>query len=221
MRTRTRALAGVCGAWLVLGGAGGASAGPPASPAPATTAPAAGGEPAAPAEGGEPAAPADGGEAAALPATATVSVPAVQRDMESDMSVLGELASDAKRDADLVRAACVLDKQERAQGVMELATGELLVIRDSTAAAEARSFAVEKLQASADRLDDLVQQARDCVGDQTPEMSDDETRNQVQEEPTIPIADPTVGGAVGGGKPPGLPPPVDDGVPPVVGSPSM
>jgi hypothetical protein len=52
-------------------------------------------------------------------------------------------------------------------------------------------------------------------------MSDDETRNQVQHEPTIPVADPTVGGAVGGGKPPGLPPPVDDGAPPTVGSASM
>jgi hypothetical protein len=203
MRMRTRALAGVCGAWLVLG-AGGAAAGPPASPAPA--------------EGAEPAPPAEG---AALPATATVSVPAVQRDMEADMSLLGELASDAKRDADLVRAACVLDKQERAQGVMELATGELLVIRDASATPEARSFAVEKLQATAARLDDLVQQARDCVGDQSPEMSEDDTRNEVTAEPTIPIADPTVGGTVGGGKPPGLPPPIDDTAPPTVGSPSM
>lgn len=220
MRNRTRAVAGVCGAWLVLGAAGGASAGPPASPegtapagAPAEGAPAA-------AEGAAPGEGAAQGEGAALPATATVSVPKVQRDMESDMSLLGELASDAKRDADLVRAACVLDKQERAQGVMELATGELLVIRDDAAAPEARSFAVEKLQASSDRLDDLVQQARDCVGDQTPEMSDDETRNEVQQEPTIPIADPTVGGGVGGGKPT-PPPPVDDNAPPTVGSPSM
>ncbi len=210
MQHRARAWAGVCGAWLLLG-SGGAFAGPPeAEAAPAEAGP----TEAAPAE----AAPA---EAAALPATSTVSVPAVQRTMEADMSTLGELASDAKRDADLVRAACVLDKQERAQGVMELATGELLVIRDASATAEARSFAVEKLQASAERLDDLVQQARDCVGDQSPEMSDDETKNDVQQEPSIPIADPTVGGAVGGGKPPGLPPPVDDGAPPTVGSPSM
>jgi hypothetical protein len=210
MRTRTRAVAGVCGAWLVLGGATGASAGPPASPAPVEDA-----EPAAPAEDAAPA------EGTALPATATVSVPKVQRAMESNMSVLGDLATNAKRDADLVRAACVLDKQERAQGVMELATGELLVIRDASATSEARSFAVEKLQATAARLDDLVAQARDCVGDQSPEMSDDDTRNEVQESPSIPVADPTVGGTVGGGKPPGLPPPVNDGAPPVVGSPSM
>lgn len=136
------------------------------------------------------------------------------------MSTLGEIASDAKRDSDLVRAACVLDKQERAQGVMELATSEMLTIRDDAASTEARSFAVEKLQAAAERLDDLVGQARDCMGDKSPEVSDDQTRNEVQQDPTIPIADPTVGGGVGGGKPT-PPPPVDDAVPPTVGSPAM
>ena len=103
------------------------------------------------------------------------------------MAVLGDLASDAKRDSDLVRAACVLDKQERAQGVMELATGELLVIRDANAGADARGFATEKLVAASQRLEGLVEQARECVGDKTPEQSDDVTRNEVDESPTIPI----------------------------------
>jgi hypothetical protein len=206
-------------------GAGGASAGPPATEGAEPTDGSAGagapeasppGDAAAPA--GDAAAPTEG---QALPPTATVSVPKVQREMEADMAALGDIATDAKRDTDLVRAACVLDKQERAQGVMELATGELLVIRDSSATAEARSFAVEKLQAAASRLDDLVQQAKDCVGDQSPDMSDDQTDNDVENTPLIPIADPTVGGAVGGGKPPGMPPPVDDGAPPVVGSPML
>jgi hypothetical protein len=213
MRNRTRIVAGVCGAWLLLGGAGGAFAGPPATTEAPPVAPAAG--EVIPAEGAAPA------ESAALPATANVSVPGVQRDMEKDLTSIGDLATDAKRDADLVRAACVLDKQERAESVMELATGELLVIRDASAAADARSFAVEKLQAAASRLDDLVQMAKDCVGDQSPDMSDDETKNQVQQGNFIPVADPTVGGSAGGGKPPVLPPPVDDGMPPTVGSPSM
>jgi len=210
MRNRTRIVAGVCGAWLLLG-AGGASAGPPAGEPEPPPAPAA----------GEVAAPTEAAPAAAPAATANVSVPKVQRDMENDLASLGDLATDAKRDSDLVRAACVLDKQERAEGVMELATGELLVIRDASAAAEARSFAVEKLQAAASRLDDLVQLAKDCVGDQTPEMSDDKTNNQVQQGNLIPLADPTVGGSLGGGKPSPVPPPVDSGVPPTVGSPSM
>jgi hypothetical protein len=215
MRNSSRVLAGVCGAWLVLGGSGGALAGPPASP---EAPPAAPGEAAA----GQPEAAAGQPEAAtAPPATSTVSVPAVRRDMEAGMSTLGELAAEAKRDADLVRAACVLDKQERAQGVMELATSELMIIRDDAASTEARSFAVEKLQAAAERLDDLVSEARDCMGDKSPEVSDDVTRNEVKQDPPIPIADPTVGGGLGGGKPSGLPPPVDDGVPPTVGSPSM
>lgn len=212
MRNRARVVAGVCGAWLLLGGAGGASAGPPATTEPA-------GE-AAPDEAATPAEPATTEPAAPRPA-ATVSVPAVERDMEADMAELGDIATDAKRDADLVRAACVLDKQERAQGVMELATGELLVIRDETTTAEARGFAVEKLQAAAARLDDLVQQAKDCVGDQSPDMSEDETTNEEQQGFLVPIADPTVGGSVGGGKPPAMPPPIDDAAPPTVGSPSM
>jgi hypothetical protein len=224
MRNRARVVAGACGAWLMLVGAGGASAGPPATegaPAQGAGAPEASppGDAAAPT--GDAAAPATDAAAQALPPTANVSVAAVNRDMETDMAALGDIASDAKRDTDLVRAACVLDKQERAQGVMELATGELLVIRDAAATAEARSFAVEKLQAAASRLDDLVQQAKDCVGDQSPDMSDDETENDVENTPLIPIADPTVGGGVGGSKPPGMPPPVDDGAPPTVGSPSM
>lgn len=213
MRNSSRGLAGLCGAWLVLGGAAGASAGPPPSTEGTTTEPVTE-APAAPTE-----APPDG-TTAAPPATSTISVPVVRRDMESKMSALGELASDAKRDADLVRAACVLDKQERAQGVMELATSEMLTIRDSSASTEARSFAVEKLAAAAERLDDLLGQAKDCMGDKTPEVSDDETRNQLQQDPTIPIADPTAGGGSGGGKPT-PPPPVDDGTPPGVGSPSM
>lgn len=222
MRNRTRAIAGICGAWLVLGGASGALAGPPASAAEGPDL-AEAAEP----EAAEPAAARGEGEGegeakpAAPPATSTVSVPAVRRDMETGMSTLGDLASDAKRDADLVRAACVLDKQERAQGVMELATSEMLVIRDEGSSPEARSFAVEKLQAAADRLDDLVEQAKECVGDKSPEVSDDETNNEVEEDPTIPIADPTLGGGVDGNKPARMPPPIDDGAPPTVGSPSM
>lgn len=219
MRNRTRALAGVCGAWLVLGGASGAMAGPPEGGDAAPEA----GEPGGEGPGGDATGGATGEATAkpsAPPATSTVSVPTVRRDMENDMATLGDLATDAKRDADLVRAACVLDKQERAQGVMELATSEMLVIRDESASTEARSFAVEKLQAAADRLDDLVEQAKQCIGDKSPEMSDDETNNDVEEAPTIPIADPTLGGGPDGGKPIRVPS-IDDGLPPTVGSPSM
>lgn len=209
MSMGSRALAATLGIWTVLG-AGGAFAGPAeeaTEPAPAEEAPAAEGE--APAEAAPP------------PAPSNISVPKVRRDMETNMATLGDLASDAKRDSDLVRAACVLDKQERAQGVMELATGELLVIRDPSASADARSFAAEKLAAASQRLEALVKQARECAGDKTPEKSDDVTRNEVDEDPSIPYPDPTIGGGAGGGKPPPIPPPVDDGIPPSVGSPSI
>lgn len=200
---------------MVLG-ASGAEAGPAEATEPAPSGEEAPPEAAEPSEGA-----AEEATEAPPAASPPVAVAKVRREMETNMAALGDLAADAKRDSDLVKAACVLDKQERAQGVMELATGELLVIRDASASVEARTFAAEKLSAANDRLDGLVQQARECVGDKSPEKSDDVTRNDVEQQPSIPIADPTVGGGAGGGKPPGLPPPVDDGSPPSVGSPSI
>lgn len=146
----------------------------------------------------------------------TRAVPALRQRIEAGMEELGELASDARSDTDVVRAACVLDKQERAQGVMEVATGELLVLRDSTSTRDQKAFAVEKLAAAADRLDGLVEAARTCRGDTSPEEEDDVTATDVDEPTTVPVADPTVGGA----RPP-VPPPVDDTRPPTVGSPSQ
>ena len=67
--------------------------------------------------------------------------------MESSMSQIGELAVDARQDEDLVRATCVLDKQDRANDVMDLGTSELLIIRDSGTSDQARAFALEKLEA--------------------------------------------------------------------------
>lgn len=231
MRNRSQTLAVFCGTWLVLGGASGALAGPaegevaaPSEADGASVDEASADEASvdevsdeAPASEGEGAA----GEAPAQSASAPVSVSKSQRDLEDGMATLGALAAEAKRDSDLIRAECVLDKQERAQGVMELATDELLVIRDPSASAQARSFAAEKLAAAAERLDELVEEAKVCVGDATPEEEDDETRNESTEEQTVPIADATVGGRDGGAKPFVIPPPVDGTVPPSVGSPSF
>ena len=166
-------------------------------------------------------APAEAAAAPAPAAPATKPVATIRRDMEVNMGELGELAEQARRDTDLVRAACVLDKQDRAQGVMELATSELLVIRDSNATAESRQFAAEKLAAASERLDDLVEQAKTCSGDTSPELADDETNNDADEVPLVPEADPTQSG---GSPPPGpspAPPTVNDGRPPTVGSPSQ
>ena len=145
----------------------------------------------------------------------TRAVPALRQRLESGMQTLGELGQGARSDTDLVRAACVLDKQDRAQGVMEIATGELLVLGDAGSTSQQKQFAVEKLSAAADRLDTLVDLARTCTGDTTPEEIDDLTQTDVDESPAIPIADPTVpsDGPV--------PPPIDDSRPPLVASPSQ
>ena len=155
----------------------------------------------------------------AAPAASTKPVAVIRQDMEARMGELGDLAANARRDTDLVRAACVLEKEERAQGVMELATSELLVIRDSAATEQQRAFAAETLAAAAERLDSLVKQAKECTGDGSPEVEDDLTDNDESVVPLVPEADPTQSG----GTPPQptpVPPSVDDQRPPTVGSPT-
>jgi hypothetical protein len=177
---------------------------------------------AAPTSSAGPAAPegevAEPAEPAAAP---TRPVAQVRRDMEEDMAELGDLAADARRDTDLVRAACVLDKQERAQGVMELATSELLIIRDSSADQQSRQFAAEKLSAASDRLDNLVKAAKECTGDKSPELTDDDTNNDEEQIPFVPELDPTQTGGTSPPRPTPVPPSVDDGRPPTVGSPTQ
>jgi hypothetical protein len=129
--------------------------------------------------------------------------------MEDGMAEIGELATEARAEADLVRATCILDKQDRANDVMELGTGELLVIRDDTATAQSRQFALEKLDAAAGRIDGLVEEAKECAGQKGPEDDIDVTRNDSDEPRTIPAWDPTAGL---GNSP--VPPPVDGGWPP-------
>ncbi len=140
-------------------------------------------------------------------------VPQLRRGMEDDMAALGRLAQQARRKGDLVRLGCIRDKQERADGVMEVATGELLVLRDSTATAQATAFAGEKLAATAEKLHALVNAAGACGGDQSPEEEEDVANNDMDREAFIPYLDPT-------SLPPSspVPPSVDDTVPPVVAS---
>jgi hypothetical protein len=129
--------------------------------------------------------------------------------MEEGMAEIGELAVEARSDSDLVRATCVLDKQDRAADVMELGTSELLVIKDGTTTEQSRQFALEKLDAAAGRIDRLVEEAKACGGQKGPEEQIDITRNEADEPRTIPIWDPTAGL---GNKP--VPPPIDGGWPP-------
>lgn len=154
-------------------------------------------------------------EAAAAAPAAVVGVGESRAKIESSMTELGHLTAEADGDKDVVRAACLVDKQERGGEVMELVTSEVLVVQDAGSTEQQRQFAAEKLSALADRMDGLVEQARACAGDARPEDKDDKTRTEVDERPTVPYADPTVGG----GRPP-VPPPVDDARPPTVESPS-
>ena len=142
--------------------------------------------------------------AAALPAASSL-----RTRMEEGLARIGELAVEARSDEDLVRATCVLDKQDRANEVMDLGTSELLVIRDPGTSDQARYFALEKLDAAAARIELLVDEAKACSGEAGPEDEVDVTRRESDEPVEIPILDPSLGL---GSNP--VPPPMDGGWPP-------
>jgi hypothetical protein len=149
----------------------------------------------------------------------TRSVGSLRGQLEADMGTLGKLANDARKDENIGRAACVLQREERAKEVMELATGEILILQDGSTTPQQRKFAAEKLAAAADRLHKLVEEAKACRGELAPEDQDDDTKNDMGQTQTIPIADPTAGPP--SNQPQLPPPPVDDTRPPSVASPTF
>lgn len=163
-----------------------------------------------PAGSAEPVADAPPTEPALDEAAATVpGASSLRAKMEAGMSEIGELAVEARADEDLVRATCVLDKQDRANDVMDLGTSELLIVRDGGTSEQARSFALEKLEAASGRIDKLVAEAKACSGQQGPEDEVDVTRRDADEPDTIPILNPSAGL----GQDP-VPPPMDGSWPP-------
>jgi hypothetical protein len=130
--------------------------------------------------------------------------------MNAAMSELGELGIDAKSDSDIVRAACVLDKQDRANNVMDLATSEALIVKDGSTGDTARRFAGEKLNEAAAKLQDLVLEAKACTGGDGPEHEADVVRNEADEPRTVPYFNLT--GGLGDSA---VPPVGADGWPPV------
>jgi len=84
--------------------------------------------------------------------------------LERGLTELGELAARARQSGDMVRIACVQDKQERANAVVKVATGDLVVAADAAADAQTRAFAGEKLGEAVQQLQGLVSKARACTG---------------------------------------------------------
>lgn len=134
--------------------------------------------------------------------------------MENDLAEIGKIAQKVRRDGDLVKIACVTDKQDRAESVMDVATPEIAVIQSESADGSSQVFAGEKLQAAAERLGKLVDEARACTGSPAAQGNTG-AQNQVSESKTVPLEDPT--SAPGQG--PGGEPPIDPTRPPI-GSPT-
>ena len=130
--------------------------------------------------------------------------------MEQDLAEIGKIAQKAQRDGDMVKIACVTDKQDRAEGVMDVATPEIALLQGEGAEPTSQSFAGEKLEAAALRLGKLLDEARACTG--SPAFAGDQSgENVVEEGNRLPPEDPT---ASPGSGPGGLPP-LDPSRPPV------
>jgi hypothetical protein len=161
------------------------------------------------AEAGKEAAPAADGKATDKPAKAAP-VGSLRSSMEQDLAEIGKIAQKAQRDGDMVKIACVTDKQDRAEGVMDVATPEIAVLQGEGADPTSQSFAGEKLEAAALRLGKLLDEARACTGSPA-EAGDQNGENVVDEGSRLPPEDPT---ASPGSGPGGLPP-LDPSRPPV------
>ncbi len=112
--------------------------------------------------------------------------------LEQGISEIVEIAAEVREEADSRKLACVVDKQERAEIVMERATADILVIEDSKDA-QARVFAGEKLSASAERMTKLVELARRCQGVEEGGRPESDTANTASEPSQVPQNDPTKG----------------------------
>jgi len=140
----------------------------------------------------------------------------LRRRQEAAMGAIGELEQQARDDADAARAACVADKRLQAQEAMELATSELLIVRDASSSPQARTLAAEKFGALVSNLEGLVAQARACMGQDEVDRDDQDGRTNVDDAGTVPVDAPTRPASE-----PSLPPAVGDTRPPAVASPAQ
>lgn len=142
--------------------------------------------PSAPAEPSpEPSEPAPAPDSAAAPA----GVGNARGTLERGMTELGALLTRARQSGDTTRLACVQDKRDRAEIVLEVATGEILVLQDPAADGQSRAFAGEKLTEAADRVTSLASQARACQGGDEEGRKDGQ--NEAKQPRTVIPVDPT------------------------------
>ncbi|WP_434419741.1 hypothetical protein [Nannocystis pusilla] len=164
-------------------------AAPSASPAPAPASPDAGVAASTPPAADSAAPDSAAAAAAAASPIASAGVGSARGTIERGMTELGTLLTRARQSGDMGRTACVQDKHDRAEIVLEVATGELLVLQDSSADGQSRAFAGEKLNEAAERISGLVGQARACQGDQEQKRSD--AQNTANQPKTVIPTDPT------------------------------
>ncbi|MCA9691724.1 MAG: hypothetical protein R3A51_02875 [Nannocystaceae bacterium] len=156
------------------------------------------------------------GEPATAPASETKPAEAVdpgtaRTQLEAGVAEIGKIAADVREQGDPRRLACVVDKRERADRVLERATDDLLVYQDTQSDAQTRTYAAGKLSASTERMTKLVELARRCKGLDAGGRAEDEDARTGSEPSQIPSPDPTRSTPTR----PNVPPPFDPDYGPV------
>lgn len=156
-------------------------------------------------------------DGAGAPPPAQASVHETQARLERSMQELEASAAQAQAvqsDDGGAAAGCMDALRLRGSDVMEVATGELLVLNDGEASSEAKAFAHAKLEAAAAELEALASATGRCFGE--PGSTQTAAENKLDEPRAIPSADPTLANVQSP-----VPPPVDIYSPVTVASPSV
>lgn len=150
------------------------------------------------------------------------SVPALQAEIERSMMQLEAWAREAHDTAAAggqenaaAAAACFDAMRSRGNDVMEVATGELLLLQEGQASDADKALARAKLGAASAALAAIQAEALRCTGEEGLAVQAP-AQTEVDTPSTIPMADPTLAGTQSP-----VPPPVDLHSPVTVGSPSL
>lgn len=182
---------------------------------------------------GEPAPAPEGGQAAAPASTSAAPSPGpgagagagelglddretrnLFRRIVDDAASIHDLHDKALAKGELTEAGCLGDAAARADDVVAVADRHLADALDPQAGAAVRQLGGAGVDAAAEEMDALVEQASNCPGDNAPDEIDDNTDTNLDKLAFIPFLDPTRLDADA----PGLPATRDD-VPPAVYSP--
>lgn len=132
-------------------------------------------------------------------------------DLESGVAEIGQIEADARKNAETARLRCVVDKRKRAEIVLERATEDFALYESGGSGERGRKFEKSKLQTEADKMQNLVELARNCQGAADEGRPEADVANSSNEPSQVGPEDPS--DSVPGNN--DVPPPADPGRGPV------